>query len=183
MSGVEPRILREVGGLVIAEAGPLVLVVDRGNGPPAVLAFVAGVLALVFGGFGAVTLAASAAGHDTDLPVGLSTGLLAAGLGAATLAVATVRRIRRTRKIPVSGFRPVAVFDRAARVYLDSDGRAVAPLDAVTFRRQMQIGSSSSKLVAQTPTGTHVLVRGNPFTGGLGDLDTVLTTAVHGVQH
>jgi hypothetical protein len=97
--------------------------------------------------------------------------------------VATVRRIRRTRKIPVSGFRPVAVFDRAARVYLDSDGRAVAPLDAVTFRRQMQIGSSSSKLVAQTPTGTHVLVRGNPFTGGLGDLDTVLTTAVHGVQH
>ena len=47
MSSAEPRILREVGGLVIAESGPLVLVVDRGNGPPAILAFVAGVLALV----------------------------------------------------------------------------------------------------------------------------------------
>jgi len=43
---------------VIAEDGPRVLVVDRGNGPPAVLAFVAGVVALVFGGFGAVSLAA-----------------------------------------------------------------------------------------------------------------------------
>ena len=183
MSGVEPRVLREVGGLVIAEAGPLVLVVDRGNGRPAILAFVAAVLALVFGGFGALTLAAVAAGHDTDLPVGLSAGLLAAGLAAATLAAATVRHIRRTRKTPVSDFRPVAVFDRATRVYLDGDGHAVAPLDAVTFERRMQIGSSSPKLVAQTPTGAHVLLRGNPFTGGLGDLDAVLTTAVHGVRH
>ena len=44
----------------------------------------------------------------------------------------------------------------------------------------MQLGSSSPKLVAQTPGGTYVLLRGNPFTGGLGDLDAVLTTAVHG---
>ena len=108
MSGVEPHILREVGGLVIAEAGPLVLVVDRGNGPPAILAFVAGVLALVFGGFGAVTLAAVAAGHDTDLPVGLSAGMLAAGLAAAAVALATSvqpltsRRTAGTRRVPWS---------------------------------------------------------------------------------
>jgi len=44
----------------------------------------------------------------------------------------------------------------------------------------MQLGSSSPKLVAQTPGGTYVLLRGNPLTGGLGDLDAVLTTAVHG---
>ncbi len=183
MSGVEPRILREVGGLVIAEAGPLVLVVDRGNGPPAILAFVAGVLALVFGGFGAVTLAAVAAGHDTICRSGCRPGCSQSAwrqrLSRWRRSVASAVRERS----PVSGFRPVAVFDRAARVYLDGDGRAVAPLDAVTFQRRMQIGSSSPKLVAQTPTGSHVLLRGNPFTGGLGDLDTVLTTAVHGVRH
>ena len=76
--------------------------------------------------------------------------------------------------------RPIAVFDRAAGVYLDADGRALAPLAAVTFHRRMQLGSSSPKLVAQTPGGTYVLLRGNPFTGGLGNLDAVLTTAVHG---
>jgi hypothetical protein len=32
--------------------------------------------------------------------------------------------------------------------------------------------------VAETPSGAYVLLRGNPFTGGLGDLDTVLTAAV-----
>jgi hypothetical protein len=37
----------------------------------------------------------------------------------------------------------------------------------------MQLGSSSPKLVAQTPGGTYVLLRGNPFTGGLSDLDAV----------
>jgi hypothetical protein len=47
----------------------------------------------------------------------------------------------------------------------------------------MQMGSSSLKLVAQTPAGVYVLLRGNPFTGGLGDLDTVLTSAVHGTLH
>ena len=180
MSSTEPRILREVGGLVIAESGPLVLVVDRGNGPPAILAFVAGVLALVFGGFGAVTLTAAAIGQGTGVPLPVCAALLGVGVAAGAIALATVRRIRRARLIPLRSFRPTAVFDRAAGVYLDGDGRALAPLAAVTFHRRMQLGSSSPKLVAQTPGGTYVLLRGNPFTGGLGDLDAVLTTAVHG---
>ncbi len=63
-----PRILREVGGLVIAGDGPLVLVVDRGNGPPVVLAFVTGVVALVFGGFGAVSLVELGSSGATPSP-------------------------------------------------------------------------------------------------------------------
>ncbi|WP_328355166.1 hypothetical protein OG976_24985 [Mycobacterium sp. NBC_00419] len=176
----EPSILREVGGVVIAEDGPRVLVIDRGNGPSAILAFVSGVLAVVCGGFGAVALAAVAAGHGAGLPTSLCAALLVVGIVAAAVTVAIVRRIRGSRSIPVSRYRPVAVFDRAARVYLDADGRPLAPLAAVSFHRRMQLGSSSPKLVAQTPEATYTLVRGNPFTGGLGDLDSVLTTAVHG---
>lgn len=175
-----PRILREVGGLVIAEDGPLVLVVDRRHGPPAILAFVTGVIALVFGGFGAVSLATVAAGRGAGLPAWLCAALLAVGVAAAVAAATGVRHIRRTRSIPVSDYHPVAVFDRAARIYRDADGQVVAPLDVVTFGRRMQVGSSSPKLVAQTPAGEHVLFRGNPFTGGLGDLDTVLTDVVTG---
>jgi hypothetical protein len=92
--------------------------------------------------------------------------------------VAVVRRLRRRQSIPVGHYRPVAVFDRAARVYRDADGHVVAPLDTVTFHRRMQLGSSSAKLVAETPSGAYVLLRGNPFTGGLGDLDTVLAAAI-----
>jgi hypothetical protein len=168
-----PRVIREVGGLVIAEDGPLVLVVDRRNGPPAVLAFVSGIVALVFGGFGVVSLVAMR-------PLWLGIAFIAVGVGAAAIVAVTVRHIRHTRSLPVSHYRPVAVFDRAARVFRDRDGTVVAPLDGVTFGRRIQIGSSSPKLVAQTPAGAYVLLRGNPLTGGLGDLDKVLTAAVGG---
>ena len=74
-----PRILGEVGGLVIAEDGPRVLVVDRGNGPLAIVAFVTGVVAMVFGGFGTLTLFTAAAGHGAGLPLGLCIAMLAIG--------------------------------------------------------------------------------------------------------
>src|SRR4051812_13731054 len=150
-----PRIPREVGGLVIAEDGPLVLVVDRGNGPPAVLAFVTGVVTLVFGGFGAVSLAAGG-------PAWLGIGVLAVGLGGAAVPGAGGGRPRRRQWSPVGHYRPGGGFDRAARVCRAADGHVVAPLDTVTFHRRMQLGSSSAKLVAETPSGAYVLLRGNP---------------------
>ena len=54
----------------------------------------------------------------------------------------------------------------------------LAPLNQVHFQRRMQFGSSSPKLVALTPQGEFVLGRGNPFAGGIGDLDRVLTRAL-----
>jgi hypothetical protein len=51
-------------------------------------------------------------------------------------------------------------------------------LDQVRFARKFQIGSSSPKLVALTPGGTHVLKRGNPFDGGIGNVDEVLTASI-----
>lgn len=180
MSARGPRVLREVGGLVIAEDGPRVLVVDRGNGPLAIAVFVTGIVAMVSGGFGALTLSAAAAGRGAGLPVVLSVAMLAVGVTAVAVAVAMVRRIRRSRFVSITDYRPVAVFDRAARIYFDGDGRAVAPLSAVTFHRRLQVGSSSRKLVVHTPTGEYVLLRGNPFTGGLADLADVLTGAVNG---
>jgi hypothetical protein len=106
---------------------------------------------------------------------------LAVGLVVAGASVATVRTIRRSRSKPLSTYQPVAVFDRARRVFVDADGTVVAPLEHVRFQRAMQMTSSSPKLVAVTPNGTRVLMRGNPFAGGIGNLDEVLTSAVYGV--
>ncbi len=61
-AAAEPRILAKTGALVVAEDGPLVLVIDPGTGPRAVLAFVLGVFALTLGGFGAATLVFAATG-------------------------------------------------------------------------------------------------------------------------
>ncbi|MET4430003.1 hypothetical protein [Mycolicibacterium sp. 624] len=176
---VEPRILAEVGGLAVAEQGPLVVVVDRGTGPWATFAFVLAVLALVFGGFGAVTLAFAAAG-TTVVPWWLSAVFLAAGIGVGLGVLAVVRWIRRICATQLSTYRPVAVFDRAQRVFTDGDGVVIAPLDHVRFQRQTQLASSSEMLVAVTPAGRRIIKRGNPFNGGLGNLESVLTAAVFG---
>jgi hypothetical protein len=56
----------------------------------------------------------------------------------------------------------------------------VAPLDHVRFERRMQLTSSSPMLVAVTPSGAFTVKRGNPFNGGLGNLQDVLSAAVFG---
>ncbi|ORB26545.1 hypothetical protein BST36_04385 [Mycolicibacterium moriokaense] len=73
--------------------------------------------------------------------------------------------------------RSVAVIDRKLGLF-SYGGGAIVPLDQVQFARRMQIGSSSPKLVALTPGGTKVLKRGNPFDGGIGNVDEVLTAVV-----
>ena len=171
----DPRVIAEVGGLVVAEDGPLVIVVDRRIGPLATAAFVLGVLALVLGGFGAVTLLLAGSVSRWLSAIFVCVGIVFAGG-----AFAAVHRVRRARTRPLSDYRPVAVFDRARRVYADGNGVVVATLDHVRFQNHMQFASSSSALVAVTPSGTRILKRGNPFSGGLGSMPATLTDVVFG---
>jgi hypothetical protein len=179
-SAAEPTIIAEQGGLVIAEAGPHVLVIDRGAGPSQILAFVLLVITVVFGGFGAITTVMAAGDGAAAVPLGVGVVVLTIGAAAGAGVYFLARSLRRIRSAPLTRFAPVAVFDRQRRTYLDGAGRLVAPLDHVRFERRMQLGSSSPKLVAVTPTGTHDLKRGNPFGGGIGNLDAVLSAAVFG---
>ena len=176
---MEPVILAERGGLVVAERGPEVILVDRGDAPTEIVVFVLLVITLVFGGFGLVWLLPAALGGVSG-GSWLGVALLAVGGAAAAAMYVSARTLRGRRRRPLTSFAPVAVFDRTARVYRDGTGAVVAPLDQVRFERRLQLTSSSPKLVAVTPWGTRVLKRGNPFGGGIGNLDEVLTRAVHG---
>lgn len=169
----EAPILVDTGGLVVTDDGRRVLVIDRGTGALAVLVFVLGVLGLVVGGFGIVTLIAG------DQVLGAV--LVAVGLVSAVLAVAVARKFRRHRRRPLHECRPVAVLDRKLGLF-SYRGGALVQLDQVRFARRLQIGSSSPKLVAVTPGGTKVLKRGNPFDGGVGNVDELLTAVVAGGQ-
>jgi hypothetical protein len=168
----ETRTLADTGGLVVTDDGRRVLVFDRCTGALTVLAFVLGVVSLVVGGFGAVALAVSVPSRA------LGAVFLAVGLVFAGVTYAVARKIRRRRSQPLHECRPVAVIDRKLGLF-SYGGGAVVSLDQVRFARKLQIGSSSPKLVAVTPGGTKVLKRGNPFDGGVGNVDEILTAAVH----
>jgi hypothetical protein len=173
VAATTPRTLADTGGLVVTDDGRRVLVFDRCTGALTVLAFVLGVLTLVIGGFGLVALVAGTPSRAVGAV------FVAVGLVFGALTYAVVRKIRRRRRRPLHECRPVAVIDRKLALF-SYGGGAVVPLDQVRFARRLQIGSSSPKLVAVTTGGTHVLKRGNPFDGGVGNVDELLTAVVRG---
>lgn len=161
--------MADTGGLVVTDDGRRVLVFDRNTGGLAVTAFVFGIVALVLLGFGVV------ASFALSNVVGAC--FLAAGVAVAVGALVAFRAFRRRRTRPLHECRSVAVIDRKLGLFSYAGG-AVLPLDQVRVQRRMQLGSSSPKLVAVLPRSTRVLKRGNPFDGGIGDVDQVLTAAV-----
>lgn len=175
----EPVIIAEQGGLVVAERGAEVLVFDRGNGPSEITLFVLVVITLVFGGFGVISVFSDLSSGTTPLSGVIGALILAVGVIAAVAMYFCAKAIRSRKRRPLTAFTPVAVFDRAQRIYRDGAGEVVAPLDQVRFERRLQLTSSSPKLVAVSPYGDRVLKRGNPFGGGIGDLDQVLNAVVH----
>jgi len=168
-----PRILADTGGLVVTDDGRRVNVIDRATGGLATVAFVLGIITLVVGGFGAVTVI-------TGVPSrALGVIFLAAGVAVAVLVALVVRTFRRRRTQPLSSCRSVAVLDRKLNLFTVAGG-ALLQLDQIRFERRFQVGSSSPKLVAIAPNGVHVLKRGNPFDGSIGDVDEILTGVVRG---
>ncbi|MDX1882983.1 hypothetical protein [Mycolicibacterium sp. 120270] len=170
-TAAEPQVVFDTGGLLVTDDGRRMLVIDRRTGAFAVTAFVLGVLTLVVGGFGLVALIAATPSRTV--------GAIFSGVGVvlAGLTFLMVRTLRRRRRQPLNQCRPVAVIDRKLGLF-SYRGGALVQLDQVRFARQLQIGSSSPQLVAITPGGTLVLKRGNPFDGGIGNVDEVLTAAV-----
>ncbi|WP_176561023.1 hypothetical protein [Mycobacterium neglectum] len=169
----EAKVLIDTGGLVVTDDGRRVNVFDRCTGSLITLAFVLGILTLVVGGFGVVALIVA------DPSRALGAIFVAVGVVFAAVLFIVVRKIRDRRSQPLHTCRSVAVIDRKLGLF-SYGGGAIVPLDQVQFARRMQIGSSSPKLVALTPGGTKILKRGNPFDGGVGNVDEVLSAVVRG---
>jgi hypothetical protein len=112
------------------------------------------VLAFVLGLLTLVTGGYGAVALVTGAPSGpLGAALLAVGLVIAAATDAVVRKIRRRRGQPLHECRPVAVIDRKLGLFSYGGGAVV-------------------------PRGTHVLKRGSPFDGGIGNVDGFLSAVV-----
>ncbi|MGD9621949.1 MAG: hypothetical protein AB7G47_18910 [Mycolicibacterium sp.] len=170
----EPVIIAEQGALVVAEQGATVLLIDRGSRATEITAYVLVVCTLVFGGFGVVTIGLGAGNAAPAVPAALSALMIVIGMSAAIGAGFLIYSAYRTRRRALSTFTPVAVLDRAQRVYWDRVSERAIPLNEVRFERRMQVTSSSPKLVAVTSRGAHTVKSGNPFRGGIGRVDEIL---------
>lgn len=173
----DPWVLAETGRFVVAQAGPRVLLLDRGPAPSEVTVLLLVMSALIFGGFGVVSVFSAVAGAGAARTVVIGVVFLAVGVASFAAMLRAARALHRARTTPLRALRPVAVFDRERRLYLDGHGEVIAPLAQVQVRRA---GFGAATLVAVTPAGERVLVRGNPVSGGVGNLDQLLTHAITG---
>ena len=169
----ETQVLVDTGGLVVTDDGRRVNVFDRCTGALTILAFVLGIFTARRRRF------RRGGAHRRSSLQALGAIFVAVGVVFAAVLFVVVRKIRRRRSQPLHSCRSVAVIDRKLGLF-SYGGGAIVPLDQVQFARRMQIGSSSPKLVALTPGGTKVLKRGNPFDGGVGNVDEVLSAVVRG---
>lgn len=170
-SSAGARLLASGSGVGIYEQGERLLVVDRRTGSLYVAAFVLALLAFVAAVNGVIQMALSPRGEGS---LGLGLVMLSVGGLAAVPLYAVVDRIKRRHRQGPTAARTVAVFDLAAGELRDGAGRALAPLGQVRLRRRMQLGSSSPKLVAEWGGERLLLARGNPFAGGIAELEDAL---------
>lgn len=75
---------------------------------------------------------------------------------------------------PVSELECICIIDIGANLLLDGKQNMLAPLDQVKLNRKMQLTSSSSKLVLQWNKNSLTVVEGNPFSGGIADIEKAL---------
>ncbi|OBB59872.1 hypothetical protein A5757_12395 [Mycobacterium sp. 852013-51886_SCH5428379] len=174
LSGVstplEPIVIAENGAFVVAEIGPRVLLIDRGRVPTEVGVLLLAMSTLIFGGFGVVSVIPSFGGDWISRSTLIGFGFLLVGIASFRALLRATAALNRSRATPLSGVRPVAVFDRNAGAYLDGNGEMIAHLSEIRFSRA---GFGSRQLVVTTPHGDRVLV-----TGSVGNLDQVLTHTV-----
>ncbi|MGE2721686.1 hypothetical protein [Mycolicibacterium celeriflavum] len=173
----EPIPLAEQGAVVVAERGPEVLLIDRGRAPTEMTVLLLTMAALIFGGFGLVSIYYAFAYSMVWPSAAIGAALFVGGVAAFRAMIRGGGALRRMRMTPLSAYAPAAVFDRRHQTYRDGAGEIVAPLSQVQFERRSRLLTSS--LVAVTPSSTRTLMRGNVFSGGVGMLDRVLAGAVH----
>lgn len=172
----EPVPLAEQGAVVVAERGFEVLLIDRGRAPTEMTVLLLTMAALIFGGFGIVSVYYAFAYSMVWPSAAIGAALVVVGAVAFRAMVRGGAALRRMRMTPLRAYAPVAVFDRRQRTYRDGAGEIVAPLSQVHFERRSRMLTSS--LVAVTPASTRILMRGTVFSGGVGMLDRVLAAAV-----
>ncbi len=91
-------------------------------------------------------------------------------LGFSLLAWWLSRKIWRMQQRPAAELPLIAGIDFATGDIFDGAGQVWGSLSEVVFRRRMQLASSSPKLVLAKAGGELLLLKGNPFAGGIASI-------------
>lgn len=160
-----PRVVAESSGIAVVQQDGTLWVVDRKTGWVSTAIFVTGLNAGIglLGGFSLLFTVGWAGLFPMLFGVVGVAGLLA------------ILRWKRSREAaPLESLTVLCAVDPSRRAITDASGQPIASFDQVELKRAFQVTSSSPALELHHPGGKILLVRGNPFGGGIEDVEEVL---------
>jgi len=134
--------------------------------------FVTGLIAFILFANGILQLFAI----TTQFPSSRTIGIVATGLGI-LFAIIFWRIIAYRKKInasPVNEMKWICIIDLTGNNLLDGQQNMLAPLAEVQLSKKMQFTSSSPELVLKWDKHVLSLVEGNPFSGGIAEIEKAL---------
>jgi hypothetical protein len=171
-AGVGVKVIGSGSGFEILEDDQRLRIIDRRTAGWYTAGFVLALLTFIPTVLGIVLTAQALASGASHWPVGLAISAAGCVFGLGLLFI--VRRVRALAAVPAADVPPTLIIDLGDRALLDSGGRRLASLDEASFGRKMQLGSSSPALAVTFAGKTIVFARGNPFAGGLGNIEDPL---------
>lgn len=159
-------------GIALYEEGNKVYVTKSGAGATATILFVTGLLAFLLLINGILQLTT----FKDQVPGASKLGYILLGLGLLFAIIFWQVRAyqNKAKAAPPETLQHVCIFDFETNNLLTGQQQVISPINQAYLTRKMQLTSSSPELLVCWNGGSLSLVKGNPFSGGIGDIEKVL---------
>lgn len=164
--------IARASGVGLLEQDGKLHVVDLGTRWAYTVGFVVGLLAFIIGAFGLAQIVLALIGSGGLLLLGAVFAAVAVVFG--TVLWLIIKHVRSRNAAPLGALPVSVIFDLPAGQLCSAAGQPLAPLAEVRLRRKFQVTSSSRALELCWNGGSMVLVRGNPFAGGIDPIEDAL---------
>ncbi len=166
--------LAESSGTVMYESENKLYIAKKPAQWTSTALFVTGLLAFILFANGVLQLFA----FTTQFRNSQTIGLIATGLGIlfAFIFWRIVIYRKKINALPVDEMKWICIIDLSRNLLLDGQQNTLATLQEVQLTRKMQFTSSSPELILKWDKHVLSLVEGNPFSGGIADIEKALAS-------
>ena len=159
-------------GIIIYENANKLVVCKKPAQWTSTFLFVTGILAIIL--LGNALLQLFVFENEYKLPKNVGLILFAVGMFIVIIFWRILLYRKKVNGIPVTDLEGICTFDFTNNNLLDGQQNILSPLSEVYLMRKMQLTSSSPELIVKWKSGSLTIVKGNPFSGGIAEIERIL---------
>ncbi len=164
--------LAESSDVVIYEAGNKLYISKRPATWTSTFLFVTGLLAIILLGNGILQLTVFKDQTTGSVTIGIVLLLISVLFAIAFWRVRMYRK--KMNATPLQQLKNICIFDFDSNHLLDGQQNILTPINQAWLTRKMQLTSSSPELLVCWNGGSISIIKGNPFSGGIAEIEKIL---------